>query len=201
MIGCVQMNNNGNKNPDELFIEVPPSQQYPSRYRIPSADLFIAIPPTQQPYQDRIPAAELFTEVPPTQQPYRDRIPAAELFAEVPPTQYPYRDRIPAAELFIEVPPTHQYPYQDRVPAALNPMGEIYIRARVLRTLGSGNVRWWVLISGWIMFGGISLLLAAIILARQSYALIFPLAVAAIPLVSVCKGTAKKLTQSNRRSR
>jgi hypothetical protein len=201
MIERVQMNNNGNKNPDELFIEVPPSQQYPSRYRIPAADLFIAIPPTQYPARERIPAAELFTEVAPTQQPYRERIPAAELFTEVAPTQYPPRERIPAAELFIEVPPTHQYPYQDRIPAALYPMGEIYIRARVLRTLGSGNVRWWVLISGWIIFGGISLLLAAIILARQSYALIFPLAVAGIPLVSVCKGTAKKLTQSNRRSR
>jgi hypothetical protein len=100
--------------------------------------------------------------------------------------------------LFIEIPPTQHSPYQDRVPSALNPMGEIYLRARVLRTLGGGNVRWWVLISGWLMFGGGFLAIAWIMISTQSYASIFQLAITAIPLVSLWRGTAKKLAQRRR---
>ena len=103
--------------------------------------------------------------------------------------------------LFIEVPPTRHSPYQDRVPSALDPMGEIYLRARVLRTLGGGNVRWWVLISGWLLFGGGFLAFAWIIISTQSYASIFPLAITAIPLVSLWRGTAKKLARRHRRHR
>lgn len=97
--------------------------------------------------------------------------------------------------LLIEVPPTRHSPYQDRIPSALDPMGEIYLRARVLRTLGGGNVRWWVLVSGWLLFGGGFLAIAWIIISTQSHALIFSLAIAAIPLVSLWRGTTKKLAR------
>jgi hypothetical protein len=100
--------------------------------------------------------------------------------------------------LFIEIPATRHSPYQDRVPSALDPMGEIYLRARVLRTLGGGNVRWWVLISGWLLFGGGFLAFAGIIMSTQSYALIFSLAITAIPLVPLWPGTAKKLARQHR---
>jgi hypothetical protein len=102
--------------------------------------------------------------------------------------------------LFIEVPPTQHSPYPDRVPSATDPMGEIYLRARMLRTLGGGNIRWWVLISGWLMFGGIFFAIAWIVLSTQSYSFLFPLAIAAIPLVSLWRGTAKKLARRHRRS-
>jgi hypothetical protein len=100
--------------------------------------------------------------------------------------------------LFIEVPPTRHYPYPDLIPSALDPMGEIYVRARALRTLGGGNVRWWVLISGWLIFGGGFLLFALMILSTQSYFSLLVLVILAIPLVPLWRGTAKKLARRNR---
>jgi hypothetical protein len=108
-------------------------------------------------------------------------------------------DRSPD-EIFIEVPSTPHYPYPERIPSAADPMGEIHIRGRALRTLGSGNVRWWVLISGWLMFGTIFLITAAIAIGSLSYVLIFPLAITAIPLFPLWRGTMVKLARSHRRS-
>ncbi len=108
-------------------------------------------------------------------------------------------DREPQ-EIFIEVPSTPHYPYPERIPSAADPMGEIQIRGRALRTLGGGNVRWWVLISGWLMFGTTFLATIAIVLFSQSYALIFLLAITAIPLFPLWKGTATKLSRRDRRS-
>jgi hypothetical protein len=108
-------------------------------------------------------------------------------------------DREPK-EIFIEVPSTPHYPYPERIPSASDPMGEIYIRGRALRTLGGGNVRWWVLISGWLMFGTLFLATVALILSSQSYALIFLLLITAIPLFPLWRGTATKLARRARRS-
>jgi hypothetical protein len=105
------------------------------------------------------------------------------------------RDRI-----FIEVPSTPHYPYPERIPSASDPMGSIYIRGRALRTLGGGNVRWWVLISGWLIFGTIFLTCAWTLLFSSFYPLIFPLAITAIPLFPLWRGTAKKLSERHRRS-
>ena len=103
-------------------------------------------------------------------------------------------------EIFIEVPSTPHYPYPERIPSASDPMGEIQIRGRALRTLGGGNVRWWVLISGWLMFGAIFLATASIAIFAQSYMLIFPLAITAIPLFPLWRGTAKKIARRHLRS-
>jgi len=103
-------------------------------------------------------------------------------------------------EIFIEVPSTPHYPYPEIIPSASDPMGEIQIRGHALRTLGGGNVRWWVLISGWLMFGTIFLVTVSLVLFSQSYVLIFPLAIAAIPLFPLWRGTAKKLARQSRRS-
>jgi hypothetical protein len=98
-------------------------------------------------------------------------------------------------EIYIEVPPTSHYPYPERIPSASDPMGSIYVRGRALRTLGGGNVRWWVLISGWLMFGTIFLSVASIALFSPSYILILPLVITALPLFPLWRGTAKKLAQ------
>ena len=103
-------------------------------------------------------------------------------------------------EIFIEVPSTPHYPYPERIPSASDPMGEIQIRGRALRTLGDGNVRWWVLISGWLMFGTVFLATVLVVLFSPSSVLIFPLAIAAIPLFPLWRGTAKKLARRSRRA-
>jgi hypothetical protein len=108
-------------------------------------------------------------------------------------------DRQPQ-EIFIEVPPTPHYPYPERIPSASDPMGEIQIRGRALRTLGGGNVRWWVLVSGWLIFGTIFLITALVVIFSQSFLLILPLAIAAIPLFPLWKGTAKKMARHHLRS-
>ncbi len=106
------------------------------------------------------------------------------------------RDRV-----FIEVPPAPPSPYPPRVPSASDPMGEIYARGIAMRALGSGNVHWWVLISGWVIYGSIFLLFVSIAISMPSYGLIFPLALVSIPLIPLWKGTAKKLALGKRKSR
>jgi hypothetical protein len=103
-------------------------------------------------------------------------------------------------KLFIEVLSTQRSPYQDLIPSASDPMGEIQIRGRALRALGGGNVRWWVLISGWLIFGGLFLSTALVIISTHSYVLIGALAIAAIPLVPMWKGTIRKFVRKNQRS-
>jgi hypothetical protein len=112
-------------------------------------------------------------------------------------------------KLIVKLPPKRPSPYQslqptsypDKVPAALDPMGSIYLRARTLRTLGEGQVRWWVLIAGWLIFGGGFLLFLTIMIVGSSYTLLLPLGISAIPLVSLWKGTTKKWSRSKGRNR
>jgi hypothetical protein len=98
-------------------------------------------------------------------------------------------------QIYIQVPLTPHYPYPERIPSASDPIGSIHVRGRAFRTLGGGNVRWWVLISGWLMFGSIFLSVASIALFSPSYGLILPLAITLLPLFPLWRGTANKLVQ------
>ena len=102
-------------------------------------------------------------------------------------------------ELFMEVPSTPHYPYPDKIPSPSDPMGQIYTEGLVLRSLASGNVKWWVLISGWVFYGIVFLVFVSISLSLKSYLSILFIVIASIPLVSIWRETAKKL--SNRLSR
>ena len=72
-------------------------------------------------------------------------------------------------ELFMEVPSTPHYPYPDKIPSPSDPMGQIYTEGLVLRSLASGNVKWWVLISGWVFYGIVFLVFVSISLSLKSY--------------------------------
>jgi hypothetical protein len=102
-------------------------------------------------------------------------------------------------EIFIEVQSTPHYPYPERIPSSSDPMGEIYTEGIMLRSLGSGNVKWWVLISGWVFYGLIFLAFVSIAISSQSYVLIFSTVIIAIPLVPIWRGTAKKLSKRHRK--
>lgn len=52
----------------------------------------------------------------------------------------------------------------DRVPNSDDPMGRIYLEGRAYRSLGKGNLRWWVLILAWFIFGSIAFSVFAIFL-------------------------------------
>jgi hypothetical protein len=103
-------------------------------------------------------------------------------------------------ELFMEVPSTPHYPAPQRIPSPSDPMGQIYTEGLVLRSLGSGNVNWWVLISSWVFYGIIFLLSASIALSSPSYLSIFSIVIVAIPFIPIWRGTAKKLSNRHYKS-
>jgi hypothetical protein len=103
-------------------------------------------------------------------------------------------------EMFTEVPSTPYYPYPVRIPSPSDPMGQIYTEGIVLRSLGSGNVKWWVLISSWVFYGIIFLLSASIALSSPSYLSIFSIVIVAIPFIPIWRGTAKKLSNRHYKS-
>ncbi|MDZ8083370.1 MAG: hypothetical protein RMX35_30435 [Nostoc sp. DcaGUA01] len=72
----------------------------------------------------------------------------------------------------VEIPAEQEPIYQQRIPSGYDPMGEIYLRGRAMRTMSSGRMPWWVLISGWILFGGLFFLVLGIAISSISLALI-----------------------------
>lgn len=103
-------------------------------------------------------------------------------------------------EIFIEVSSTPHYPYPERIPSPSDPLGQIYTEGLILRSLGSGNVKWWVLISGWVFYGIIFLAFVSIALSSKSYLLIFSIVIVSIPLISIGRGIAKKLSKLHYKS-
>ncbi|MBV6628155.1 MAG: hypothetical protein KI793_35425 [Rivularia sp. (in: Bacteria)] len=55
-----------------------------------------------------------------------------------------------------EVPSEAEIPFQERIPSGYDPMSEIQLRGRAYRGLAGGKIPWWVLITGWFIFGGIA---------------------------------------------
>jgi hypothetical protein len=104
-------------------------------------------------------------------------------------------------KIFVEIPPEHNYPYHQKIPSGYDPMGEIYLRGRAFRGMSGGRAPWWVLITGWIIFGGFGLMLISLAIASSSFAPIFPLAFVSIFIVILVRGTAAKLSLSKQRRR
>jgi hypothetical protein len=109
-------------------------------------------------------------------------------------------DNLNSEKIFFEVPADLKFPYQERIPSGYDPMGEIYLRGRASRSLASGRIPWWVLISGWLFFGGLALftLIPAITLGEFSF--LPALAIIAIFFVILGRGTAAKLSIKKRKN-
>ncbi|MGF1499752.1 MAG: hypothetical protein ACFB8W_23440 [Elainellaceae cyanobacterium] len=104
-------------------------------------------------------------------------------------------------ELVVELPASPPSPYQERIPSGYDPMGEIYLRGRAYQGLARGSIPWWVLISGWVVFGGTSLFVLFIVFTAGSLSslplLLFPAALIAI----LWRGTSAKLAVGKRSRR
>ncbi len=102
-------------------------------------------------------------------------------------------------QLIVDVPVAPDSPYVDRIPSSYVPMGEIYLRGRSYRSLASGRVPWWVLISGWVIYG--SLILSAIIplLISGEIQYLPLLGLTAIPLWILWRGTMAKFSPKDHR--
>lgn len=104
-------------------------------------------------------------------------------------------------KLSVEIPAEQKPVYPERIPSGYEPMGEIQLRGQAYRGLAGGRIPWWVLITGWILFGGFALLMVYAIAIAWSSAAWFTLAIAAIPLIILWRGTRAKLSSRRRRVR
>jgi hypothetical protein len=113
-------------------------------------------------------------------------------------------DEIDRDRLFIEVPTEPKLPDREKIPSPYDFMSEIYLRGRAFRSLAEGRIPWWVIISGWIYFGGLALLILILALASATFELLLDLVFDVIPLIILCRGTIAKLSikkHKNKRSR
>src|ERR687885_580128 len=117
------------------------------------------------------------------------------------PKDFFQNEKLDEDELFVEVPAEQKSPYQERIPSGYDPMGEIYLRGRAYRNLSGGTIPWWVLISGWLIFGSPVLLILIAAITSQSLDLLLPLVFAAIPLLILWRGTLSKLSRTKPRRR
>lgn len=101
----------------------------------------------------------------------------------------------------VEIPAEQEPIYQQRIPSGYDPMGEIYLRGRAMRNLSSGTKPWWVLISGWVLFGGLFFLVLGIAISSISLALIPYLIISGVPVLIVLRGTLAKLSAKKRSRR
>jgi hypothetical protein len=108
--------------------------------------------------------------------------------------QNPRNRSIPSRQFGEVRPPSDSSPYPDPIPSGYDPMGDIYLRGRAARNLAGGNIRWWVIISSWLLFGTLTSLLLLVAIAGESPHILFAfgiiLIVYGIPLL---RGTLVKL--------
>ncbi|EAZ89503.1 hypothetical protein [Crocosphaera chwakensis] len=101
----------------------------------------------------------------------------------------------------IDIPSQSESPYQDRIPSGYDPMGEIYLRGRAFRGLASGGIPWWILVSGWIIFGGFTLLIIVAVIIAQDFIGLILLFVPGTILLILWRGTKAKLRRRKSKRR
>jgi hypothetical protein len=94
----------------------------------------------------------------------------------------------------VEVPLEAKMPKPDRLPSGFDPIQSIGLEGRAFRGLAGGRIPWWVLITGWIIFGGFAFLTLSLVLQSGVLPNFLILLVNAIPIVILWRGTAAKFT-------
>ncbi len=102
-------------------------------------------------------------------------------------------------DLVVDVPQSSNYA-PDRIPYGYDPMGDVYLRGQAYRRLATGNLPWWILMTGWIFLGIPSLIVIGLAIASLSWWATFPIFLAIIPLIILWRGTARQLQQRRDRS-
>ncbi|MEM8777514.1 MAG: hypothetical protein AAGF26_01315 [Cyanobacteria bacterium P01_G01_bin.49] len=102
-------------------------------------------------------------------------------------------DQLKEDELFVEIPSEPKSPFDEKIPSGYDPMGEIYLRGRAFRGLAGGRIPWWILISGWIIFGGFALLIVMAAVTSNNFLGLIMLFIPAIILIILWRGTQAKL--------
>lgn len=101
-------------------------------------------------------------------------------------------------KLSTSIPPQQHVP-PDRIPSGYDPMGRIHLQGQAHRSMATGQVPGWVLITGWIVFGGTALILAYVAIISPFVTTWVALAISLIPLFVLWRGT--RARTANRRHR
>lgn len=107
--------------------------------------------------------------------------------------------RLDTSKLFVELPATPSFPYPEKIPFGYDPIGEIYLRGRASRNLASGKIPWWVLVTGWSLFGGGLSLILAITVHTLSFEILLTVLLPLIFLMILWRGTYAKVAIRNHR--
>lgn len=95
-------------------------------------------------------------------------------------------------KLSVEI-PAEQHPVApEQIPSGFDPMGEIQLRGQAYRGLASGRTPWWILASGWFVFGCIFAVLLHAALTSNSLTIWIFLIIMALPLIILGRGTVAK---------
>lgn len=100
-------------------------------------------------------------------------------------------------KLSIEI-SAEQPAHPDRIPSGYDPMGEIQLRGQAYRGLAGGQIPWWILISGWVIFGFIAAVLLHAAIKSASLTLWILFVIMVIPLFILGRGTTAKLSGRRR---
>ncbi|HIK46031.1 MAG TPA: hypothetical protein IGR64_14285 [Leptolyngbyaceae cyanobacterium M65_K2018_010] len=91
----------------------------------------------------------------------------------------------------VEIPADQPPLNLNRVPSGNDPMGRIEQRGMVYRRLARGQAPWWLLIAGWVVFGGLALGLLKMALAGSILSWVL-FALSLLPLLIMLQGTLAK---------
>ncbi len=94
-------------------------------------------------------------------------------------------------EYAIEIPADQSPLNLDRVPSGQDILGRIEQRGMAYSRLSRGLAPWWVLISGWVVFGGLALGLLKMALGGNIVSWVL-LAMVVLPLIILAQGTLAK---------
>jgi hypothetical protein len=109
-------------------------------------------------------------------------------------------DNLNSEGIVVKTPTDPNLYYQDKVLSGYEPMSGIYLGI-ASRGLAGGRIPWWVLISGWIIFGGLALLILIPAIASVSFTALPALIIVAIPLIILWRGTTAKFFIGKHKSR
>lgn len=113
--------------------------------------------------------------------------------------QFLPKDESSDDKLSIEIPADSSPMTSERMPSGFDPMGEIQLRGQAYRGLAGGRVPWWILISGWVIFGAIAAVVLHAAITASSLSIWILLIIMAIPLLILWRGTSAKLSKRNQR--
>ncbi len=116
--------------------------------------------------------------------------------------QFLPHDKLAASKrIFAEGPAKTPPPHQEKIPSGFDPMGEIYLRGRAFRGLAGGGPPWWVLITGWLLFGSAALMILTLAITTLAFELLPILIIVLIFILILWRGTVAKLSTKKRKGR